>query len=66
VTPAIHNDSRHSKQHQQNKKYDSQRKEDRRRRRQFKATGSDEDKNDWSENDEENLMDEDYNNEAKR
>ena len=63
MTPAIHGDSRHSKRHQQKKKPDGDRKEDRRRQRQLKATASDEEKNDWSENDEEDLMDEDYDNE---
>ena len=61
MTPAIHQDSRNSKRHEHKKKYDSQQNEDRRRRRQLKATASDEEKNDWSENDEEDLMDEDYN-----
>ena len=60
MTPAIHHDPRNSKRHEQRKKHDDRRKEDRRRRRQLQATGSDEDKNDWSENDEENLMDADY------
>lgn len=60
MTPAIHNDPRNSVRQQHHKKYDDKRKEDRRRRRQFKAEGSDEEKHGWSENDEENLMDEDY------
>lgn len=55
MTPAVHHDSRKSKS-------DRHRQEDRRRQRQSKTTGSAEDENNWSENDEEDLMDEDYDN----
>ncbi|CAF3560174.1 unnamed protein product [Rotaria socialis] len=57
MTPSIHNDSRDLKQHHHGIGHDNQRKEDRRRRRQLKATGSDEEKHDWSDNDEEDLED---------
>ncbi len=59
MTPAIHNDSRNSKQRHQSKKHDNHRKEDRRRRRQLKAFGSDEEKNDWSEDDDDLVDDDD-------
>ena len=65
MTPAIHHDPRNSKRHDKEKHHDDHRKEDRRRRRQLKATGSDEEKHDWSENDEEDLMDEDYDDQNK-
>jgi len=65
MTPAIHSDPRNSKRHHSNNNRDSERREDRRRRRQLKATASDEEKNEWSENDEEDLMDEVYNEENK-
>ena len=57
--PTVHKDSRQIKQHRLKRKHDIQRKEDRRRHRQIKATGSDEEKNDWSESDEDNLIDDD-------
>lgn len=59
MTPAVHHDSRKSKS-------DRHRQEDRRQQRQSKTTGSDEDENNWSENDEEDLMDEDYDNSETR
>lgn len=65
MTPAIHNDPRNSKRHDQKKKHDSKRREDRRRRRQLQATGSDEEKINWSENDEDDLIDEDDDGEDK-
>ena len=55
MTPAIHQDPRNSMRQQPQKKQDRH-KEDRRLRRQLKATGSDEEKNDWSEDDADDLM----------
>ncbi|UJR33865.1 hypothetical protein I4U23_021286 [Adineta vaga] len=63
MTPAIHGDSsRHGKHREHQKKHDNQRREDRRRRRQLKATGSDEEKHEWSASDIDDDDDDDEDN----